>query len=146
MSGRIVIVAKKFVLDSSVAVKWFSSDKESFWGKAKDFFDDLQAGKLTVFSPELSLLEIANALLLGKKINVGAVKEACGLLRGLRIQFPPLSTSLLDEAILLSAGNKLTVYDALYLALAKQQKCQVITADEKMASVKKYSLFISQYR
>lgn len=41
---------------------------------------------------------------------------------------------LLEEAYNLAITHERTVYDMMYVALSKQEKCQFVTADERMVN------------
>jgi predicted nucleic acid-binding protein len=115
------------VVDASVAVKWFVTEKDS--GRASS----LAADSVGLLAPTLLLAEVANALL--KKVNRGEMPPEAALadlsVLGSRVEFRPLEL-VIEPALRLALEHGRTVYDALYVALALHERCQVITADERL--------------
>jgi predicted nucleic acid-binding protein len=93
-----------------------------------------QAGHIAV--PAHYHVEAASAL---RGMERGGVIDATAMLESLRdISDLPVTPyhvvgPLLDRAIQLRANA--TVYDALYIALAEQLDCSVVTADGKLAAI-----------
>lgn len=117
-----------YVIDASVAVKWFVSEPHS--GEAPALLDPT----LTPHAPDLLSAEVSNALWKKPRRRELTPGEARLVLRGLAsvpLEVPPirqLAAGALDLA--LDAGC--TVYDAVYLALAVHQDCRLVTADQRL--------------
>lgn len=114
------------VIDSSVLVK-FLSREEGFEDAAKVI------GEGGV-SFELALKEAANAL--WKKVILRELAESVALeVVGDMASDPPLLLAdqgkYLPEAFKIAVRRGLTVYDALFIALARGEKLELVTADEK---------------
>ncbi|BCU67689.1 toxin VapC [Sulfolobales archaeon HS-7] len=113
------------VIDSSSLVKFFS--KEKGW---ENVANDIIEGVLTL---DLSVKEIANAFL--KKVTKGEMKEdlAIKILSDL-IKHEAISVvnqdDYLIEAFKIAARNKITIYDSLFIALAKLRELELITSDK----------------
>lgn len=118
----------RFVVDASVAVKWFV--RENLRREALQLL--LQhPGRL--LAPDFLLAEVANVFL--KKIRAGEVREsfARGALARIERNMVLASTQpLARPAFVLAHQYTRSVYDALYVALALQQGCQLVTADERL--------------
>ena len=122
---------KKFVVDASVAIKWFIPEIHSV--AAVRLLDP----EIGVCAPDLIGPEVGNTL--WKKIRRGEITrdEADEILDAfsiLPIEIYP-SSVLLPAALDLAASLDRSVYDCLYLALAVAQNCALITADRKLHSV-----------
>jgi predicted nucleic acid-binding protein len=117
-----------YVIDASVAVKWFVPELHS--REAAALLDPTFA----LHAPDLLFAEVSNAL--WKKSRRRELKpgEARLVLRGLAsvpLEVTPtrqLAAGALDLA--LEAGC--TVYDAVYLALAIHHDCRLVTADQRL--------------
>ena len=88
-------------------------------------------------APDILTLEVASAL--SKKARYGGlareqIDRALAALPELITEQTPSST-LVGPAVTLSIELKHAVYDCLYLALAEQRDCFVVTADEKYAAI-----------
>lgn len=123
---------KAIVIDCSVIVKWFWQNDERRVKKALVLRDLAATKKIQLVSCEFFWLEILNVGRYSKKAPVSELKKLIDLLIKLKIDFQPLKPLLLNQIILLSQEHKITTYDASYVALAKLNKCQLITDDVKL--------------
>jgi predicted nucleic acid-binding protein len=125
---------KVFVIDASVAVKWYIP--EPFSEQAVYYLELLKAGQAKLLAPELIVAEMGNVL--WKKEVSGELARGEVQLIGetLANSFPAELTGnqlLLPAALELALDLKLSLYDCLYLALAIVKKAQLVTADKKLA-------------
>ena len=121
---------KLFVVDASVAVKWFVPEEHS------DVSELLLDENFELTVPRLFFSEFGN--ILWKKFtrkelsHEDAVDSAKGLRSAMLIPVP--DELLLDAALALACELKHPVYDCLYLALADSLETAVVTADQKFAN------------
>jgi len=126
-----------FVVDASVAAKWFLPENgEALVDQAAALLDQYDRKQVQFVVPDLFYVEIASAI--WKAVRVGRVSRAFGnqalvLLTEREFATVP-SLKLLDGAFQIAADYGRTVYDCLYVALAMQTKSQLITADERLAN------------
>jgi predicted nucleic acid-binding protein len=124
----------KYVLDSSVAFKWLVHEVDT--DKALQLLDDYQNALHELLSPDILPVETTHALTRAER--QGRVTTAQGnlLFIALLDQLPPLHPylPLLPRAYAISSSIKIGVYDCIYLALAEQEQCEFITADDKFVS------------
>lgn len=124
-----------FVLDASVAAKWFLND-EALTEKAASLLRAYADGRVRFIVPDLFWAELAN--ILWKALRQGrctqdAAHRAIESLHERRL--PTVSSmTLVDMAFRIAITFGRTVYDALYIALAVQSNAELITADEKLAN------------
>lgn len=117
-----------YVIDASVAVKWFVPEPHSREAAA------LLDPTLTLHAPDLLFAEVSNALWKKTRRRELRPGEARLVLRGLDsvplvvTPIRQLAAGALDLA--LEAGC--TVYDAVYLALAVHHDCRLVTADQRL--------------
>jgi predicted nucleic acid-binding protein len=115
-----------FVIDASIAVKWVVEES----GTAEAL---VLRRKAKLIAPELLVAECAN--ILWKKVQRHELlKEeallAARLLQGVEIELLP-TRSLLEAATQMSIEINHPAYDCLYLALAVDNECRCVTADER---------------
>ena len=120
------------VIDSSSLVKFFS--KEKGWEKVAQIIAE---GVMTL---DLSIKEVANAL--WKKILIGEMKEdvAIKILSDLLKREAMLIVNqdeYLLEAFKIANRNKITIYDSLFIALAKSMNLELVTSDKKQYEIAK---------
>ena len=117
----------RFVLDASVATKWYVDEEHSTIAL------QLAATEPAWVVPDLFFAEVGNVL--WKKVRCGEMedvdaKEAVSLLY--RLEFKVYEArSLIDSALKLALHFQCTVYDGLYLSAAIIEDCPFVTADRK---------------
>ena len=121
-----------YVLDASVLVKWFLHQQEGDRERALALRELHISGRSTIFIPQLALLEILNAVRFAPKAKEEDGEMALETLHDLHLETKPLEVDLLRKANAIAWAYKITIYDALYVALAEQVGYPLITADEVM--------------
>ena len=128
---------KLFVLDVSVAVKWaVSGARETLTAEALELLDEFAKGHVQFIVPDLFWVELGNVLWKAARLGRCAPEDAAEaittmLSRGL----PTLSTrGVVEQALSIAIAFERTMYDSVYVALAIQNHCELITADERLAN------------
>ena len=120
-----------FVVDASVVLKWFVPEIHSEAARR------LLAAPHQFLSPDLLFPEVGNAI--WKKVRRGELTadEGQRLAADIsRIAVETVSTRrLMIDAHALAITTGLTVYDAMYLALAVRLETELITADDKLGRI-----------
>jgi predicted nucleic acid-binding protein len=116
-----------FVVDASVAIKWFLPEDHS------DAALRLLAQQHTLYAPDLIFSEFSNVLWKRIRKNEISKSEADSTLESLLalpLQVQP-SQSLIPLALEIACRVNRTVYDSLYLAAAIALPSLLVTADGK---------------
>jgi predicted nucleic acid-binding protein len=121
-----------YVVDASVLVKWFLHEKEADRDRALALRDLHVAGRSTIYIPRLALLEVLNAIRFSPKGDEEAGETALEALQDLHLEIRPGDVDVLRKANAIAWAYKITIYDALYVALAEQVGYPLITADDVM--------------
>lgn len=134
-----------YVIDASVAIKWFVP--EILEAEAKRWLDPSHV----LYAPELLLSEVGN--ILWKKTRLKEVTEAEALQIASELKQSPItlisSLDLFSDALTLAQSTGRTVYDCMYLAAAIRQGCQLVTADRRfydalqLTSRKTYAVWVA---
>jgi len=127
------MAGKACVLDSSIAIKWFVEEHDS--NEAVQLLKQISEKKVMVVVPDLILYEIANSLRWNPNFNADDVIEALMDITGFGFHILAPTSDLLNTAVALAFSTGCTVYDAIFLALAKNYDCALITADKKLLSI-----------
>ena len=124
-----MILADALILDASVAAAIFFT--EPGWSeKARAMAD----GRTVLLAPDFLFIEMAS--IASKKTRRGEVpiafaERALSSLSTVVSEVIP-SAPFIERAFALSVAHGVSVYEGLYLALAEQRGCPVVTADIKL--------------
>ncbi len=120
------------ICDASVIIKWFVKHQEQDRQQAIRIRNQLLQGKLRIIVPDLILYEIANVF----KMKRGVEKSDLQIIIKTLFEYPleiiwP-SDNLLNSAAQLAHKYDLTIYDAVYFAIAHELGYLLVTADKKL--------------
>ena len=124
---------ERVVVDASVIVKWFVS--EEYTGEALLLRDDHALGCVDIVVPDYALLEVASALrkyVLRGLLSADDAVKAVELLAAFELGVERVTGALAAKALSYSLRTGVTVYDAYYIVLAREQGTAFYTADEKL--------------
>jgi len=125
-----------FVVDASVAAKWFlPAEGETLTDEALELLRRYTSGQVRLIVPDLFWAEFAN--ILWKAVRQGrwtkdAADTAIAAMKDRSLPTAP-SLELLEAAFAIANKFERSVYDSLYVALAISSKAQLLTADERLA-------------
>jgi predicted nucleic acid-binding protein len=127
----------RIVVDASVAVKWLPLFvREELVDRAELLLRRLANDEISLIVPELFWLEISNALCKAVRRKDCSPFEADQAL--VEIQLVSLETlpsiDLVNTAQEIAIQYGRSIYDSLYIALARSTCSEFITADEKLAN------------
>ena len=118
-----------FVVDASVVLKWFVPEIHS------DAARRLLAATHQFLSPDLLFPEVGNAI--WKKVRRGELTAEEGRRLAADISSVAVETvstrGLMIDGHALAVTTGLSVYDAMYLALAIRLKTDLVTADDRLS-------------
>lgn len=126
-----------FVIDASVAAKWFLPDRsETLVDEATQLLARYAEGQVRLVVPDLFWAEFGNILWKAVRRGRCSQKAAETGLAAMKSRGLPTITSgtLVEAAFAIATAFDRTVYDSLYIALAIDCQGQLITADEKLAN------------
>ena len=124
------------VLDASVAIKWYFPEVGS-----DDAIDLLNGQTRELIVPDIFVVEVTAALV--RKANMekaragviqGLIDDFLGRIAGGTLQAHRLSASGAREAAQLAVNLGHPLKDCIYLALAMELGCPLITADARFAA------------
>ena len=119
-----------FIVDASVALKWFVAETDSLVA------DELSASNHRLFAPRLILTEVANAL--GRKAMSGLMSatEACVYIRSLSQYFDGLLAvdAFIEPALENACAIRHPIYDLIYLEAARSLGAKLVSADRRFTT------------
>lgn len=120
------------VVDCSVAAKWVLPEPDR--DKAMRLLEQAEDGELALIAPDLVLAEFASLVarrVRRRQLSASQAEEAFELMRESAPQLYD-TQSLLPAALHLSVGHQLSLWDCVYVALAIEHGCSMITSDRRL--------------
>jgi predicted nucleic acid-binding protein len=128
----------EYVLDASVIGKWMlPAEREELHLEAREWAARYDRGELSIIVPDLMWIEVASLLwkaVRNTRITKQEAKMAIVGLRDRELTTVESTPGLLDMALDIALANDTSVYDSIYVALAKEAKTFLITADRRLAN------------
>jgi len=121
---------KKYVIDTSVAVKWFSKAEDDT-ANALLLRQQMLDGICSLTVPDLLIYELANALRHNPNFTSKDVKVALDSIFNMGIEIREADGLIISHAIDIAFRLNVTVYDAYFMALSEIEKIPFLTADYK---------------
>ncbi len=118
---------RRLVVDASVAAKWFWDEAYSHDARAVFETDNY------LYAPDFFLLELDNIFckrLRRHELSREDAEDARSILRELPIEFHPIAM-IQEHAFAIAIRTNRSLYDCLYLALARILEGKMLTADRK---------------
>lgn len=123
------------VVDCSVAAKW--ALQEPGRNEALRLLDEQEAGNILLIAPDLLLTEFAG--LIAKRTRRKQIPAAQGYQAFRLMEESEMrlfeTRPLLGRALDLAINGQMSLWDCVYLALAIEHDCQLITADQRLFRV-----------
>src|SRR4051794_1500531 len=124
----------RYVLDSSVALKWVLPEPES--DIALRLRDETRAGHHDLIAPDVFTVEVAHALTRAERQRRILLQDGWHFMQEIMLDGPALLAyhPPLQRAYEMSSHYRIGVYDCLYVALAEREGCEVVTADARLVT------------
>lgn len=120
------------VVDCSVAAKWILPEPRR--DAALRLFKQYETGEILLIAPELLLAEFASLLAKRcrrKEISANQAEHAFGLMQNCAPRLFDVRPRI-HSALSLALQCQLSVWDCIYIDLAIERDCPVITADRRL--------------
>lgn len=124
------------VIDASVVVKWFQEEKDS--DKARSLQLDHIIGVNSILIPRLLYYELANTFCTKSHLPIKNIQHNFQALFKMKLQIYEEKEMDLMETTLLAKKKDTSFYDMLYAVVAKNKKCDMVTADERFVKATKF--------
>jgi predicted nucleic acid-binding protein len=121
----------RYVVDASVILKWVLGDeRESDQDKALALLKTWAEGRSELLAPSLWEYEAGNFL---GRLFPGEASAKMNLIVSLKLSSIPLTENMHRLCFHWMSQNRVTFYDACYLALAEETGSILVTVDAKFA-------------
>lgn len=122
---------KKYILDTSVVIKWFNKYDESDLEKALNLRYEILESKCLITIPDLLFYELGNALKYGAHFSIKEIREAVNSVFEMEFDVKTIDKTVMERAIEIGFKHNVTIYDAYFLALSQTENKPFVTADYK---------------
>jgi len=122
-------MSDNYVLDASVMIKWFIP--EIYWEQASRLQSYSESNLHTPDFAQLECTSILSKKVRRKEIEIEDANQIQELLLQMPVQMHPWQDLLLDAGQIAHETYR-SVYDCLYLVLAKRINGRMVTADKKL--------------
>jgi len=122
---------KRFVLDTSVAAKWYYSKGEEDFSNSKLLYNNLHSDNSIFFAPDLLIYEILNIYRLKHELDEEDINKIITELYDLIIILGVNKNTFL-KSFAIARNLNISFYDSVYLSLAEDIDAVLITADKKL--------------
>lgn len=119
------------VLDTSVVAKWFFEEEGT--GRAEALLKEALEGSSRIAVPSSLFYELANVL--WTRRSASCTEQQATRVWAELTAFPLSVTDgskLLPEALTFAFKHKVTAYDSVFVVLARQLDCDLVTADRAL--------------
>jgi predicted nucleic acid-binding protein len=134
------------VIDASVALKWFVTENEDYVENALAIQDKKISGEIRILVPDLFFLEVLNALITKSQFSIKDISAVREVLFKMNLEIKYPDNSLLSDSAGIAFLEGLTIYDSLYIAVAKSSNAIFYTEDKKILSCRKKYPFIANIK
>jgi predicted nucleic acid-binding protein len=123
------------VIDASVVIKFYVPEILS--GNAAELLSRAAEGELLLFAPDLVYPETGNILWKKQRRRELTPEEVDEIVDAIRLLPMIIESSkpIMPLAVSIALHSGITVYDAMYVAVARIYETQMITADKKLTDV-----------
>jgi predicted nucleic acid-binding protein len=120
----------RVVVDSSVAYKWLRPFGESSVPQALELVQSAAEGIVELVAPALLHIELANTIRY-TGLPHAEIESLIDEMGGFGVTLYDTDLPRLESAVRLALRHNLSVYDALFLQLAQELDCPLVTADRR---------------
>jgi predicted nucleic acid-binding protein len=123
-------MSRLVVVDSSVACKWYYRVNEPGADSADALLEAQRVGDVALVAPATLPVEVSNAVRY-TPLPQDLVLDIIEMIALARVGLYGITGSRLHAAAILAYRHKLSIYDALFLQLAEELDCPLVTADRR---------------
>jgi predicted nucleic acid-binding protein len=139
----------KYILDTSVIIKWYSQQNEDDLDMAMLFYQQVKENQVIIISLDLMVFELLNFFICRLKLPKDKLSKILSEIYDI-IFIINSNKALHEEAYEIADSLKNTFYDSSFVALSVKLQYPLFTADNKLCKAAKasgYDVFhISDYR
>lgn len=122
----------RVVVDTNVVMKWIPGKGEDEVEMAREIYSTIKTRDIEMWAPEYLLTESLQVFLRKRMLKPEKAIEGVELIKNCGLEFVQMGVENFGEMAEISHEFNQSVYDAMFLYLAKKKNCKLITFDEKI--------------
>lgn len=122
----------RIVVDANVVLKWIPGKNEERVVEAREIYRMMADDRLEIIAPTFLLVEALNILTNKRRTDQTVVRKIIKDLIGTKMKFIDLSIQDIPKIENITHKYKLTSYDAIYLLVAREKNCKLLTVDRHL--------------
>jgi len=130
------IKKRKFIIDSSVVIKWFYEKNEENLEQANFFYNKSKNDYDIIVAPDLLIYETLNFFKSKKDVTNDDVYAILNEINN-TVSIYGIGNNLFKKAFKIARANDITIYDSIYISLSEELEIPFITADKKLHALTK---------
>lgn len=133
-------MSKQLVIDVNIVLIWLNLQSPDLYKRAVKLFRASKKREIKLIAPDFLLIELINILKWRLKVGEKKIAKILEIISGTGILFVHPGVNQVRNLNHLVHSYNLTAYDAPYLFAAQENKCNLVTLDEKLLEVKNWSI------
>ncbi len=122
---------KRYMLDTSVIVKWYYRKNEEDLNNASIIYSKLQSENFIFFAPDLMVYELLNICRAKMELTQTRISNIIAELYDLIIILG-VNKKIFLHAFIIARELNISFYDSIYLSLTEDLDAVLVTADKKL--------------
>ena len=135
----------KVVVDASVVIKWLTKKNEEKVLEARKIYELMVREEVEIVSPLFLILEVLNILIRKKKSANQVVGKLIKRLINTEINFKEMGREDIENVKRIVFKYDTTSYDAVYLAIAEEEKCKLLTMDSELLKIQDLTVDLDEF-
>lgn len=136
----------KIVVDANFIIALVGN--EEYTPKVISIYSSMRMDKIDIYAPAFLLVEILNVLVKKKKTSVEFARNTLKRLRESGLIFVDMdnlvkTTKQLEDVVF---KYNITSYDGLYILLAIQKECKLLTVDRELLKIKSLTVDLKDFK
>lgn len=134
---------KKLVIDVNIVLIWLGLQSLDLYKRAAQLLYNSKKRETELIAPDFLLIELINILKWRLRVGEKEIAKILEVVSKAGIVFVHPGVNQVQGLNHLTHSYNLTAYDALYLFTAQENKCNLVTLDEKLLAVKDWSVHLN---
>ncbi|MBM3706728.1 MAG: type II toxin-antitoxin system VapC family toxin [Actinobacteria bacterium] len=129
-------IKKKYILDTSIIIKWYYSDNENDLDCARLFYDRVKNNQVIIVSLDIMTYELLNFFVFKFNLPEDKINEVLAEIYDI-VFLISINKPIIEEACKVARILKNSIYDSSFVVLSLKLNYPLFTADKKLYNTAK---------